>query len=347
MMLLGVLFVLHGLDDLWGGLRRRSLCKRADGEEGEGGGKDERLGHDGFPKERLAQGARATDAGLPKSAALAPQRATRPLGLHEGLISSTKAQIGQITPGAGKPDLVGQPGAPTVERSRRHAALGGLTMWDIVGLARASLSHASRQFLVAAAVGILSGAMGLAGLPGAGQAHAVRVLQGPHFEDTAVLGERTLRLNGLGLRGVAWIKAFVTGLYLAAPTTDAGQALAMQGPKRLRMKVILEAPSRAYAKAFAKGIRRNEPEKVQAALASRLTDFVALIDSLGTIRQGDIIDMDYLPGAGTQLRLNGQAVGSVVEGEDFYRALLKIYIGEKPADLKMKEGLLRGGGTPA
>ncbi len=220
-------------------------------------------------------------------------------------------------------------------------------MWNAVCLMGRSLVAASRGVTVAAVVAVMSGALGAAGLPNAGQAHAERVLEGQRFEDTVVLSDRTLRLNGLGLRGVAWVKAFVSGLYLAAPTQDAGQALAMQGPKRLRMKVILEAPSQEYSKAFAKGVKRNEPEKVQVALAPRLTDFVALINSMGTIRQGDVIDMDYVPGAGTQLRLNGKAVGPAFEGEDFYRALLKIYIGERPADLKMKEGLLRGGGSAA
>lgn len=221
-------------------------------------------------------------------------------------------------------------------------------MWNAVCWMGRSLATASRGVTVAAVVAVMSGALGTAGLPEAGQAQAAeRVLEGQRFEDTVVLSDRTLRLNGLGLRGVAWVKAFVSGLYLAAPTHDAGQALAMQGPKRLRMKVILEAPSKEYSKAFAKGVRRNEPEKVQATLAARMGDFVTLINSLGTIRQGDVIDMDYVPGAGTQLRLNGKSVGPLFEGEDFYRALLKIYIGERPADPRMKEGLLRGGGSAA
>lgn len=215
-------------------------------------------------------------------------------------------------------------------------------MWKAVWAMTATLSIATRQLAVAAIVAMVSGAVGVGGLPDVGQAQAAK-LEGQRFEDTMMLSGRTLRLNGLGLRGVAWIKAYVAGLYLAAPTKEAAQVLAMQGPKRLRMKVMLEAASVEYSKAFLKGIKRNEPEKVQLALAQRMSGFAALIDSLDVIRAGDVVDMDYLPGVGTQLRLNDKAVGTAVEGEDFYRALLKIYIGEKPADPKMKEGLLRGG----
>jgi Chalcone isomerase-like len=218
----------------------------------------------------------------------------------------------------------------------------GDAMWKSVGVMSVWTTSSARQLAVAAMVALLSGAAGVGGLPHVGQVQAA-TLEGQKFEDSTVLAGRTLRLNGLGLRGVAWIKAYVTGLYLAAPSKDVSQILAMQGPKRLRMKVMLEAGSQEYSKAFLKGVKRNEPEKVQQALAERMTAFAAQIDGLKVIRAGDVVDMDYLPGVGTQLRLNNKAVGAAIEGEDFYRALLKIYIGDKPADKKMKEGLLRGG----
>lgn len=200
----------------------------------------------------------------------------------------------------------------------------------------------SRQMCVVALLALLSGTAGLGGLPQAGVAQAAR-LEGLRFEDTVVLSDRTLRLNGLGLRGVAWIKAFVAGLYLAAPTGDVGQALAMPGPKRLRLKMMLEAPSKEFSKAFAKGVSRNEADRVQLQLASRMSVFNQLVDDMGTLRKGDTIDLDYLPGVGMQLKLNNKRQGAAIEGEDFYRAILKIFIGDKPVDQRLKEGLLSGG----
>lgn len=211
-------------------------------------------------------------------------------------------------------------------------------------LLRLAAARWSVRLWLVACLSVLSGGVGVAGLPGVGEVQAAR-LEGQHFDDQMVLGDRTLRLNGLGLRGVAWIKAFVAGLYLAAPTQDAAQALAMQGPKRLRMKVMLEAGSHEYAKALGKGVRRNESERVQAQLADRLGAFIQTIEAMGMIREGDTIDLDYVPGVGTQLRWNQRAVGQPVPGEDFYRALLKVYIGERPADKKLKQGLLRGGAS--
>lgn len=204
------------------------------------------------------------------------------------------------------------------------------------------VAQTGRGLCVVTLLALMSGALGVGGLSDEGVAQAAR-LEGQRFDDTAVVADRTLRLNGLGLRGVAWIKAFVAGLYLAAPTRDPGQAMAMQGPKRLRLKMMLEAPSQEFSKAIAKGVRKNESDRVQAQMADRVKTFIAHVDGMGTLKVGDTLDLDWLPGKGLQLRLNNRAVGQPVEGEDFYRTLLKIFIGDKPVDPRMKEGLLRGG----
>lgn len=200
---------------------------------------------------------------------------------------------------------------------------------------------AGRPLCLAALMALVSGMVGVCEPPGAGQAQAAR-LEGQHFDDTVVVGDRTLQLNGLGLRGVAWIKAFVAGLYVAAPSRDAGQLMAMQGPKRLRLKLMLEAPSQELSKAIAKGVRRNETPAVQSQLGERLAVFVSLVDGMGTLRQGDALDLDFVPEVGVQLLRNGKPVGGPVQGEDLFRAILKIFIGERPVDQRMKEGLLRG-----
>lgn len=168
-------------------------------------------------------------------------------------------------------------------------------------------------------------------------------LEGQMFDETAVLSDRTLRLNGLGLRGVAWIKAFVAGLYLTAPSKDSAQVLTMPGPKRLRLKIMLDAPSNELTKSLTSRIARHEPEPVKTQIAPRLQNLAALIDGLGELKVGDTIDLDFQPDRGTILRHNDKAIGQPVAGDDLYRAVLKIFIGEHPADKRMKEGLLRGG----
>ena len=168
-------------------------------------------------------------------------------------------------------------------------------------------------------------------------------LDGQQFDDTAVLSDRTLRLNGLGLRGVAWVKAFVAGLYLPAPTRDSVQVLTMPGPKRLRLKIMLDAPSHELTKSLTSRIARNETEAAQVQMEDRLTRLAAHLDSMGDLHVGDTIDIDFVPERGTVLRLNERFVGTPVVGDDLYRSVLKIFVGDKPVDKRLKEGLLGGG----
>ncbi|MFT3856527.1 MAG: chalcone isomerase family protein [Aquabacterium sp.] len=214
-------------------------------------------------------------------------------------------------------------------------------------------SWLARSWRQTGAKGVLTGVLAVAAvLLGAGALAPVDVmareartvaLEGQRFEETTDLSDRTLRLNGLGLRGVAWVKAFVAGLYLSAPTRDAGQAIAMQGPKRLRLKIMLAAPSSELTKSLIRRIDRHEPESVRAKLGDRLPQLAAMIDNLGELQPGDALDLDYVPDRGVSLRFNDKPVGTTVPGEDLYRAVLKIFVGEQPVDPRMKEGLLRGG----
>lgn len=176
---------------------------------------------------------------------------------------------------------------------------------------------------------------------GTGSARAAG-LEGQRFDNTAAVAGRTLRLNGLGLRGVAWVKAFVAGLYLPAPSKDGNQILSMPGPKRLRLKIMLDAPSRELSKSL-QSRAAKEPEAIRQAMSARVASLASLIDSLDKVHPGDVLDLDYLPDVGVQLRYNDQVIGQPVMGEDLYRVVLKIFVGERPVDKRMKEGLLRGG----
>ena len=83
---------------------------------------------------------------------------------------------------------------------------------------------------------------------------------------------------------------------------------------------------------------------MQARLADRLALFAQQLDGLGQLMPGDVVDMDYLPGKGLVLSRNGKAAGKPVVGDDLYRAVLQIFVGEHAIDPRMKQGLL---GAPA
>ncbi len=166
------------------------------------------------------------------------------------------------------------------------------------------------------------------------------VIEGQQFDDRIRLAESDLVLNGLGLRAVAWFKGYAAGLYLGQKVRTAEAALAAPGPKRVRMKMMVEVEAKEFAKAFEKGMKRNLAPAERTALADRIDRFDRTVLALGVLRKGDVVDLDWMPARGLVLSVNGQPRGEPFAGEAFYGAILKIFIGPDPVDEKLKAGLL-------
>jgi hypothetical protein len=181
----------------------------------------------------------------------------------------------------------------------------------------------------------------LALAPAARAAEGPVMVEGQSFERQLRLLGSDLLLNGTGVRAVAWFKAFAVGLYLTASAGTAAKALAMPGAKRLRMRMLTDAPASAFAQAFRKGLARNvSGPPALAALEARMTDFEDSITGLGKVRKGDVIDLDLDPARGTLFAVNGTLRHGPIAGDDFYSALLRAFIGEQPYDEKLRAGLL-------
>ena len=58
-----------------------------------------------------------------------------------------------------------------------------------------------------------------------------------------------------------------------------------------------------------------------------------------TVHAHDEVWLDYIPGHGTVVTIRGEQKG-IIEGADFYTALLDIWLGEKPADKSLKKAML-------
>ena len=146
-----------------------------------------------------------------------------------------------------------------------------------------------------------------------------------------------LVLNGAGIRKKLFIKVYVGALYLPEKTTDPAKILAAVGAKRVTMHFLYREVSRKkIVDAWSEGFSRNLSAGEFKAVESRLLRFN---DLFRTMVRGDVITLDYLPSAGTEVRINGKHMGTI-EGADFYRALLGVWLGENPADDGLKKAML-------
>lgn len=166
--------------------------------------------------------------------------------------------------------------------------------------------------------------------------------EGITFAGDIQLAGTTLQLNGAGWRAIPMLKGYAAALYLPRKASTEVQVLEQAGPKRLRMHLVQNVDSEEFVKAFAKGVVRNTPQVDAARLGERVAQFNATLRALGKLKKQDVIDLDFIPGRGLVLSRNGAASGTAVAGEDFYAALLRCFIGVRPADPEMKIGLLGG-----
>ncbi len=165
-------------------------------------------------------------------------------------------------------------------------------------------------------------------------------VDGQRFDDRIRVADTDLVLNGIGFRAVLMFKAYAAALYMTEKADKPAAVLAVQGAKRIQIKMLLEVDAKEFTKAVNVGIPRNSTEAEAAALKDRMDQFDRSIDAVGKIRKGDVVTLDFIPGKGMVFSLNGAVIGQPVVGADFYAGVLRIFIGDKPVDTKLKAGLL-------
>ena len=173
------------------------------------------------------------------------------------------------------------------------------------------------------------------------QAQAIE-LEGVKLEPTAQVGGAALQLNGAGLRTRAIFKVYVAGLYVPQKSADASALLAQKGPRRISITMLRSVDADSFSGALNDGLRANHTDAQVAGFKAQLDTLNANLKAVGEAKKGDVIHFEYLPDAGTRVTVNGQARGNPIPGEDFFTAVLRIWIGDKPVDGDLKKGMTRG-----
>lgn len=182
-----------------------------------------------------------------------------------------------------------------------------------------------------------------AGLVAAAQASAQPVeVEGQKFDPTVMLGGQTLQLNGVGLRRRAIFKVYVAGLYVTQKTNNAASIIGDKGPRRVSLRMLRDLDSQSFIDAFNDGLKSNHTDAQLAALKPQTDALAAAMKAIGEAKSGDAINFDYTPDAGTRISVNGQPKGAAIPGAEFFAAVLRIWLGDKPVDESLKKGMLGG-----
>lgn len=160
---------------------------------------------------------------------------------------------------------------------------------------------------------------------------------GVKFEDQVRVAQAPLALTGAGLRKRVFFQVYAIGLYVA---DRKGDPVMQGGAKRVAIHMLRDVDADTFTKALVEGMRPNHDEATMKALEPRIAQLSAIMAQVKEAKKGMAIALDWLPASGTRVAIDGKPAGGPIEGEDFYRALLRIWLGEKPVQDDLKQALL-------
>lgn len=187
---------------------------------------------------------------------------------------------------------------------------------------------------------ILQGAVAAAILAASSLPAFAADVAGIKFPETVTVAGQELKLNGAGVRSKLVFKVYALGFYLQDKKSTVAEVLAASGPRRIRIMPLRELTSDDFGMAFMKGLNENVGPEERTKLLPQTKAFGEMFAQFPGLKKGDELIVDWVPGVGSQATLNGKKVGEVLPDLAFFNAIMRIWIGDKPADPTLKPKLL-------
>lgn len=176
--------------------------------------------------------------------------------------------------------------------------------------------------------------------------HAADVTEvgGVKYDNTVTLANAKLQLNGAGVR-YKFVKVYTAGLYLGAKATTPEAAIAAPGPRRMHIVMLREINADELGRLFTKGMEQNASREEFSKVIPGVIKMGEIFAARRKLASGDYFYIDYVPGVGSSIVINGKPASEPIKEPEFFQALMKIWLGKSPADAQLKDALL--GKAPA
>lgn len=157
-----------------------------------------------------------------------------------------------------------------------------------------------------------------------------------------VAGQRLLR-NGVGFRMKGTTKVNQIEIFAAKKFSSLEALNRLDGPKRVAVTVLTEVPSNFMGKGLTRGIEDNTSKAELSTLVPMLIRMGELFNQHKTLGVGSKVLIDWVPGQGMVLSINGAVQGEPFREAALFRAMMGIWLGNAPVDAELKAKLLGAG----
>lgn len=160
-------------------------------------------------------------------------------------------------------------------------------------------------------------------------------------------GVAKLVLNGAGVRRMASTDLYTAALYLERKQTQPSEVIADKGAKQLVVTLLRDVNSRQISEMLARGLTSNSSDDELVEIIPEIMDLGALIADRGKLKAGDSFQIDWTASGGTTItvreRNQPKPTVEVFAKPDLISAMMRIWLGARPADEKLKSALLGHG----
>lgn len=172
-----------------------------------------------------------------------------------------------------------------------------------------------------------------------GSASAVTV-EGVDVPEQLAANDSKLVLNGAGVRSKWFLDLYVGSLYVPQNQSDAKAIINADEPQAIRLNIISgmitsDKMTSATLEGFESSTNGNT-----APVQAEIDKFMNVFKE--EIKEGDVFELVYVPGEGTQVYKNGEKKDTIA-GMPFKKALFGIWLSDEPAQDDLKAAMLGKG----
>ena len=186
---------------------------------------------------------------------------------------------------------------------------------------------------------LLSLACASLALPLCARAAEVTEVAGVKYENSVALTNTRLALNGAGIR-YKFIRVYTAGLYLTTKAATYEAVVAAPGPKRMEVHMLRDIDANEFGKLLTRGLELNASREEFSRVIPGVIKLGEIFGARRKLLSGDYFYIDYVPNVGSIIAINGKPAIEPIKEPEFFNALMKIWLGNSPADAQLKDALL-------
>jgi len=162
-------------------------------------------------------------------------------------------------------------------------------------------------------------------------------LKGVTYDDSMKVGEKTLNLNGLGMRlaTIFNVKVYVAALYVPEKANSFEKIASQKGEKVLIMHFMRDVGREKLSEAIIDGFQKACVEDECKMFEEQAKQFSELQPE---VKDGQRLRYDF-SAEGVSATLDDKMLGKVV-GAGLDAIMLRVWVGDNPPNKELKQGLL-------